>query len=529
MRPWMFRLSRWCVVACAACRTIPVTSPSLLAELRQQPAAFLSGAPVALSNPQILNREDFVYDAKLSRDGAAVALSSLGSKDFMLSLHTLGGKDAAKTVPVNPLEFDVESLEFSPDGTAVATVSRDGSIRVFDARSGALQKAWLTDEKLSVVALSPNGQWLAVGSAKGLVTLLSFPALVFQSELRVHGDEVRGLVFADNATLLSGGWDKKIVRLKLEHVSDSDSQARVAFETKNGQQLFRGVVDGAVSVHLAVDARLPVTVLKSAVAAAAGLDVSSTSDTLTIASATGPQLAKRFRNRSIAFKGLQLTGQEIAVCDVCVVPEAQGALGAMALAELDVATDATSQEMVLARKQGAQGAGSSSHQQLRVERTFSFAAAVNDVSVNADGRRLGVAFSETKAERTRAVYEREKRNEVEPAREWDCAAIVDAATGDVLLKKSGHRGVVSTVGISPDGLTLASGGWDKTVRLHGAEPGWQERFGWAVRRVRFSKDGSKLVVAAWTPQNPLGNHQSDPAAVVYDVNYAGATLQRSPQ
>ncbi len=522
----MIRLQLCCVVALGACRSIPVTPPSLLAELKRQPGAFLTGTPLALSGAQVLNREDFVYDAKFSKDGAVVAVSRLGSKDFMLSLHELGATNAPKSVPVNPLEFDVESIEFSPDGNSVATVSRDRSIRVFNTRSGALQKAWLTDEKLSVVALSPNGHWLAVGSAKGLVTLLSFPTLVFQSEFRAHSDEVRGLVFADDATLLSGGWDKKIVRLKIDSVTDSDAQARVGFETKNGQQLFRGIVDGVVSVHLAIDTRLPVTVLKSAVAAAAGLDISTMSDTVTIPSATGLQLAKRFRNRSISLKGLQLTAQDIAVCDACVVPEAQGALGTMALADLDVATDAMSQEMVFVRKQGSVASGTSTHQQLRVERTFSFLAAVNDLSVNADGKRLGVAFSETKAERNRAVYEREKRNEVEPAREWDCAAIVDAGTGEVLAKKNGHRGVVATVGISPDGQTLASGGWDKTVRLYGSEPVWQERFGWALRRVRFSRDGSRLVVAAWTPQNPLGDHKSDPAAVVYDVSYSIANVRK---
>jgi len=37
--------------------------------------------------------------------------------------------------------------------------------------------------------------------------------------------------------------------------------------------------------------------------------------------------------------------------------------------------------------------------------------------------------------------------------------------------------------------------------------------------VRFSRDGSVVTVAAWTPQNPLGDHQSDPAAVVYDAVY----------
>jgi hypothetical protein len=31
-------------------------------------------------------------------------------------------------------------------------------------------------------------------------------------------------------------------------------------------------------------------------------------------------------------------------------------------------------------------------------------------------------------------------------------------------------------------------------------------------------------VAAWTPQNPLNDHQSDPAGVVYEVLYLDAAV-----
>ena len=136
----------------------------------------------------------------------------------------------------------------------------------------------------------------------------------------------------------------------------------------------------------------------------------------------------------------------------------------------------------------------------------------------------GVAFSETKSERTKAVYDREKKKEVEPEREWDCGARVDLSTGKVLEKKAGHHGVVASAGISPDGKTLATGGWDKKVILHGQPRAVSDDYGWAIRRVRFSRDGRRLIVAAWTPQNPLNNHQSDPSAVVFEVVYGEATV-----
>ena len=42
--------------------------------------------------------------------------------------------------------------------------------------------------------------------------------------------------------------------------------------------------------------------------------------------------------------------------------------------------------------------------------------------------------------------------------------------------------------------------------------------------MRFSRDGALVTVAAWTPQNPLNDHQSDPSAVVYEAVYGDFTL-----
>ena len=93
---------------------------------------------------------------------------------------------------------------------------------------------------------------------------------------------------------------------------------------------------------------------------------------------------------------------------------------------------------------------------------FTFPAFVNDLSLDRAGKVLGVAFSETKAERTREVYEREKKGTVEPEREWDVGARVNAETGEVLQKLRGHHGVVATAGISADGTTLRRAAWGTT-------------------------------------------------------------------
>ncbi len=342
-------------------------------------AALLLTLAGCASNPAfrsrtVLNDTDFVYDAQFSPDGQRVAVSRLGLHTF--DVQVFEGARKLSEATVGPHAFDIEAVAFSADGSQLAVVSRDGSVRLFDAASGKGLGAFLTEGPLVSVAFHRSG--IAVGSESGRVTLLS-PSLQFLTEVQAHSASVRAMAFATDGRLFTAGWDKTIA-------------------------------------------------------------------VFTVAAARGGALIESKR--------------------------------------------------------------------------FTFPAFPNDLTLDAAGRVLGVAFSESRAERSPEVFAREQRGEVEPEREWDTGARIDAETGKVLEKLSGHHGVVSTAAISPDGSTLATGGWDRTVWLHLKPAVKLERFGLGVRRVRFSADGSQLAAAAWTPQNPLGNHRSDPSAVVWELRTA---------
>lgn len=528
-----FHFARWVLCfACEllACRTVAPTPPQLLAALEQSPRGFLSGLPTGLVVSHVLNAEDFVYDAKLSGDSGTAAVLRLAAHSFQLSLHATREARAPTRAEalVTPVEIDAEALEFSPDGKVIATVARDAALRVFSNDGARPLGAWLTEEPLVSVAWHPSGDLLALGSAKGLVTVVTWPTLEFRGELRPHEDEVRALAFAPDGTLYSAGWDGKVCVLELGARADASRSVRLAVDKTRGITLFRALFDGRALGSVTIDNRLPGIVIRQALAQSAGIDVARLDESVEISTGAGVQRARVARSRTVAFKSLLLEDVDLVVCDACLPPEAQGALGQSFLQRVSVSFDEVTASALLEAKPDT-AVGQQTSIALMVAQTFSFPAAVNDLSLDASGNVLGLALSHAKSQRTREVYEREKRHEVEPEREWDCGARVDAHTGAVLEKVRGHRGVVATAGISPDGRTLATGGWDKTLRVHFEPEDFVDRsFGWALRRVRFSRDGRWLIAAAWTPQNPLGNHQTNPSAVMYEVRYGSAQVQPAP-
>ncbi len=515
------------------CQSLPHVPDSTLAQVAARPGAYLTGAPTGLHPVKVLNEEDFIYDLKFSSNSQKVALSRLGMKSFDVLVWQLS--DPLKEVSsaaVNPHEFDVESVDFSPDGKWVAAVSRDGSVRAFDAASGQSAGAWLTEEPLVSLAFSPDGGSLALGSEKGLVTVLKVEPKAGKllvrvaSEVRAHTAAVRGLAFAPDGRLFSGGWDKTVAVFATKEQPASTGAAAVHFERKGGFSQLRGTFNDVASVLFALDARMPqVVVMKASLAQAVGVDPSRLTDTVNVTSSFGTQVARVVHGVRLSFKGMKLDNVDAAVCDACIPADALAVLGQGFSDAVEVAFDETLGQALLKRR-GAEGAPGESLLALTEQQRFSFPAFVNDLTVDRAGKVLGVAFSQTRAERTREVYEREKKGTNEPEREWDVGARVDANTGAVLAKLRGHHGVVATAGISADGATLATGGWDKRLLLHVAGEAVAHAFGWAVRRVRFSADGRWLGAAAWTPQNPLGDHKSKPSAVVWELSYAGVDVAR---
>lgn len=518
------------------CAHGPALTPDVVSRLEASPSGYLAGEAAGLNDGPVLENRDFVWSFAFAGNGSRLAYTHLGDKLYLLSVWPLpipsptGAGPAKPTrVELNPLEFDVEAVALSHDGGLVATGGKDGHVRLFEAATGAPKGDLPLDGPVASVAFHPSGSWLVVGSARGLVSVYAVPGLAFVHEVRAHGTgPVSALAFAPDGTLYTGGWDKHVRVWDTREEALRGDEARVRFERKGGFAVLRGAINQGTPVSFALDARAPTLLLRTEAATAAGIDVPFLKDTVTVPTALGNTVARLARDQSLRFKALVLQGVDVAVCDTCVPEGLQGVLGAPFSERVDAAFDESTQEAVLTLKGGAPADSAAARGLVLAGRAdFPYEAHVNDVTVDARGQRLGVAFSAEPAERTRAVYEREKKGMVEPPSPRNAAALVDAASGRVLRQWTHHAGVVPTAGISPDGRSLVSGGWDKRVYLFTegkSAPVAEREFGWSVRRVRFSPDGRRVGVGAWTPQLATGG-TSDPAAALFDVRYAAPTIE----
>jgi len=108
----------------------------------------------------------------------------------------------------------VNAVAFHPDGTMLASVSSDKTIKLWSVPGGKLLKT-LKGHKLTIysVAFHPNGKMLASASMDKTIKLWSMPDGTLLSTLKGHNDNIYSVAFHPQGTMLASGSNDKTIKL----------------------------------------------------------------------------------------------------------------------------------------------------------------------------------------------------------------------------------------------------------------------------------------------------------------------------
>ena len=158
----------------------------------------------------------FVLDAKgavvrpLPVDGSALHVATSGDGAHTAVANDVGaialfGAGGATPRTITPSLQPAEGLAFA--GAVLWVAGSDGTLRAFDATSGAERKRIDVGTPLTRLALSPDGQRAAVAGRDRAIRVLALSAEAPPSTLAWHPAQITALAWGAGPTLLSGDGD----------------------------------------------------------------------------------------------------------------------------------------------------------------------------------------------------------------------------------------------------------------------------------------------------------------------------------
>ena len=395
----------------------------------------------AVEQNRLSGHDDEVRGVQFSRDGSWLATVSADKtvkvwrKDGAL-LHTLTGHRTG-----------VWGIDISQDGRLIATASWDKTAKVWQSDGKLLTTFSGHNARVNNVAISPDGQMIASVGADHTIKLWRPNGTLIRT-FTGHTDEVWGIAFSpDGQTLLSGSWDQTIKLWQLDgqlirtFTGHSDRVNAVTF-SPDGQIIASASADNTIKLW-----QLDGTLLKTLSGHSDWVwGVTFSPDGQFLASGSWDKTVKLWRMDGTPI--LTLAGHSSRVREVAFSPDGQV-----------IASGSQDATVKLWRL---------NHPLLMTLRGHS--APVIRVAVSPDDRTI-VSASEDKT-----------------IKFWKF-------DGTLLKTLRGHQSSVIGIAISPDGKTIASGSADHTIKLWHPEGRLQRTIAAhdsEVYELQFSPDSALL-------------------------------------
>lgn len=163
------------------------------------------------------------YSVVFSPDSSKLVFAAIGKLAIVREVAT--GKELARLVGHTA---SVNSVAWSADGAHIATASSDRTVKLWNAKTFALEDTLETGEPAQTVSLRPHGGetgvFLAAGTTDGAVHLFKAKTKKALMRLPAHGDSVLAVSFSPDGQWLASGARDGTTQL----FSVPDAQLRVS-------------------------------------------------------------------------------------------------------------------------------------------------------------------------------------------------------------------------------------------------------------------------------------------------------------